>query len=84
MNDRGQRKTLVGTVIGNKMQKTVVVQVERLVRHSKYAKYVSRRTKFKAHDEQACGLGDRVLLHESRPLSREKRWVVQQILERAS
>jgi small subunit ribosomal protein S17 len=82
---RGMPKTQVGVVTSNKMQKTVVVQVERLVRHAKYKKYVRRLVKFKAHDEkQECQVGDRVLLIESRPLSREKRWRVEEIIERAA
>jgi small subunit ribosomal protein S17 len=66
------------------MDKTVVVSVERLVQHPKYKKRVKKRTRVKAHDEQnACKVGDRVLIVETRPLSREKRWRVQAILERA-
>ena|SRR5438094_1305994 len=79
------RKTQVGLVTSNKMTKTVVVQVQRLVRDRKYKKYVRRLIKFKAHDEkQECQVGDRVLIVETRPLSREKCWKVQQILERAA
>jgi small subunit ribosomal protein S17 len=77
-------KTLVGIVTSDKMQKTVVVTVTRRVRHAMYKKYVSRRIKYKAHDERnEAKVGDRVLLVESRPLSREKRWRVQQIIEKA-
>jgi small subunit ribosomal protein S17 len=66
------------------MDKTVVVSVERLVQHPKYKKRVKKRTRVKAHDEHnACKVGDRVLIVETRPLSREKRWRVQAILERA-
>jgi small subunit ribosomal protein S17 len=82
---RRMRKTQVGVVTSSKMQKTVVVVVERLVRHAKYKKYVKRLAKFKAHDEKReCRVGDRVLIEETRPLSSEKRWKVQQILERAA
>jgi small subunit ribosomal protein S17 len=82
---RRMRKTQIGIVTSNKMQKTVVVQVQRLIRHAKYKKYVKRLVKFKAHDEnQTCQPGDKVLLVETRPISKEKRWKVQQILERAA
>ncbi len=70
--------------MSNKMAKTVVVQVERLVRHQKYRKYLTQRAKFKAHDEgNQCGIGDQVEIIESRPLSREKRWRVRTILKKA-
>ncbi|NTU47523.1 MAG: 30S ribosomal protein S17 [Syntrophobacteraceae bacterium] len=79
------RKTRVGTVTSNKMEKTVVVVVERLVTHPKYRKFIRRGSKFKAHDvHNACGIGDRVLIEESRPLSKDKRWVVVKILEKAT
>jgi small subunit ribosomal protein S17 len=78
------RKTRVGTVISDKMDKTVVVMVERLVHHSKYHKFIRRQNKFRAHDAQdACKVGDRVLIEESRPLSRTKRWVVVETLDKA-
>lgn len=84
MNTRGVRKTLFGTVTSNKMDKTVVVVVNRLVKDPKYKKYIRRRSKYKAHDEgNQCSAGDRVLLVETRPLSKEKRWRVKQIIERA-
>ncbi len=83
-NKRGNRKSLVGTVVSDKMDKTVVVQVTHRVIHPRYKKFVSRRVKYKAHDSQNnCGLGDRVVIVESRPLSKEKRWRVQETLERA-
>ena len=83
-NKRGNRRTLVGTVVSDKMDKTVVVQVSHREMHPRYKKFVSRRVKYKAHDERNdCGLGDRVVIVESRPLSREKRWRVQETLERA-
>ncbi len=79
------RKTRVGTVTSNKMEKTVVVVVERLVTHPKYRKFIRRGNKFKAHDaHNACSIGDRVLIEESRPLSKDKRWVVVKILEKAT
>lgn len=74
---RNPRKTVMGTVISAKMQKTVVVETERWEQHSKYKKYIRRRTKLYAHDERAeCQQGDRVLLMETRPLSKLKRWRV--------
>ncbi|NOY68651.1 MAG: 30S ribosomal protein S17 [Deltaproteobacteria bacterium] len=84
MKKRGMKRQLVGTVLSNKMDKTVTVLVKRLVRHPVYKKYVSRRTKFAAHDAQnECGIGDRVVIAESRPLSRRKRWRVSSIIEKA-
>ncbi|WP_052661808.1 30S ribosomal protein S17 [Anaerocellum danielii] len=81
---RGMRKTRVGVVVSDKMDKTVVVAVERLVQHPLYKKTIKRTTKFKAHDENnECRIGDKVLIMETRPLSKEKRWRVVQILERA-
>jgi small subunit ribosomal protein S17 len=80
----GRRKSLTGRVISNKMDKTVVVQVDRLVKHPTYKKYVRRRSKYTAHDESnACQMGDRVLIRETRPLSKTKRWQVSQIVEKA-
>lgn len=80
---RERRKQLVGRVTSNKMDKTAVVVVERTVRHPLYGKVLRRIKKYKAHDERnECGIGDRVLIVESRPLSREKRWRVVEILER--
>jgi small subunit ribosomal protein S17 len=80
---RERRKRLVGRVTSDKMDKTVVVAVERTVRHSLYGKVLRRVKKYKAHDEQnECRVGDRVCIVESRPLSREKRWRVAEILER--
>lgn len=81
---REQRKQLVGQVVSNKMDKTVVVQVEDLKRHPLYGKTIRHRRKYKAHDESnTCQVGDTVRILESRPLSREKRWVVTEVLERA-
>jgi small subunit ribosomal protein S17 len=82
--NRGKAKSREGVVVSNKMDKTVVVLVERLVQHAKYKKHLRRRRKLKAHDEQnRCGIGDRVLLAETRPLSRDKRWAIRAILEKA-
>jgi small subunit ribosomal protein S17 len=81
---RGYRKTREGLVVSDKMDKTVVVAVEDRVKHPKYGKVLRRTKKYKAHDEQnECGVGDRVLLMETRPLSATKRWRVAEILERA-
>jgi small subunit ribosomal protein S17 len=81
---RGYRKTREGLVVSDKMNKTVVVAVEDRVKHPKYGKVLRRTKKYKAHDEQnACGVGDRVLLMETRPLSATKRWRVAEILEKA-
>lgn len=81
---REQRKQMVGRVTSDKMDKTVVVMVERLKRHPLYGKAIRQRRKFKAHDEEnACQVGDLVRILESRPLSKEKRWVVTEILEKA-
>jgi len=77
------RKRFVGIVISDKMDKTVTVRVERLVEHPKYHKYIKRYKKFKAHDpKNLCKEGDRVLIEETRPLSKTKRWRVVTILER--
>lgn len=79
-----KRKIIVGTVVSDKMQKTIVVKVDRRVRHSLYAKYIVKSRRFKAHDEKnEAKVGDRVSLVESRPLSRDKRWVLQEVLRRA-
>ena len=75
---------MVGTVLSNRNDKTVTVRVDRYVIHPVYKKYLRRRAKFAAHDGQnACGVGDRVLITEARPLSRRKRWRVSQIIEKA-
>jgi small subunit ribosomal protein S17 len=81
---RGYRKVREGLVVSDKMDKTVVVQVEDRVKHPKYGKVIRRTKRYKAHDgENACGVGDRVLLMETRPLSATKRWRVAEILEKA-
>jgi len=81
---RGKRKTQIGVVVSDKMDKTVVVRVDHLVKHPVYKKYMKRKVTFKAHDEaNACTAGDKVLIVESRPLSRDKRWRVSEILEKS-
>ncbi len=83
-NERNRRKVREGYVVSDKMEKTVVVAVEDQVKHPLYGKVMRRTSKLKAHDEQnQCGIGDRVLLMETRPLSATKRWRVVEILERA-
>jgi small subunit ribosomal protein S17 len=82
---RERRKRLVGRVVSNKMDKTVVVQVERRQRHRLYRKVMKKSKKFKAHDAyNSCQVGDMVRIIESRPLSKEKRWIVEEIVERAN
>jgi len=77
----GERKSMVGAVVSNKMDKTVVVIVERLGRHPLYKKVIKSRKKFKAHDaDNACQIGDVVRIVDSRPLSKEKHWVVEEIV----
>jgi small subunit ribosomal protein S17 len=78
------RRQMIGTVVSDKMNKTVVVLVERLVKHSLYKKYVRRRARFAAHDENnASRVGDKVLITQSRPLSKTKKWRVSKIIEKA-
>ena len=75
---------MIGTVTSNKANKTVTVLVERLVKHRLYLKYVRRRTKFAAHDDRNdCQIGDKVLISESRPISKTKRWRVVKVVEKA-
>jgi small subunit ribosomal protein S17 len=84
MSTRGLRKERIGVVVSDRMQKTAVVSVDRTVMHPKYKKYLRRRTKVKAHDESnRCRIGDRVLIVECRPLSRDKCWRVSRVIERA-
>jgi small subunit ribosomal protein S17 len=84
VSERGRRRTLEGLVVSDKMDKTVVVRVERLVKDPEYEKYVRRYSRFMAHDEEnACGVGDRVRIIEHRPLSKRKRWKVQTTLAKA-
>ena len=84
MSDRNMRKTTVGRVVSDKMDKTVVVAIEDNVKHPLYKKIIKNTVKFKAHDENnECGIGDRVLVMETRPLSKDKRWRVVEIIEKA-
>jgi len=84
MKTRGTKRQVIGTIVSNKMDKTVVVVAERLVKHPLYKKYIRRRHKFVAHDtSNECGTGDKVLITESRPLSKTKRWRVSRIIEKA-
>ena len=85
MSVRGHRKTQVGVVVSDKMEKTVVVKVDRLVKHSVYSKYIKRSVKYKVHDElNSSKIGDRVQIIECRPLSKDKRWSLKQIIESIS
>ena len=81
--ERGKRKVMTGTVVSDKMQKTIVVSIERLVKHATYGKYVRRRNKFKVHDEKnEAKVGDVVRFMETRPLSRDKRWRLLDFVQR--
>jgi small subunit ribosomal protein S17 len=83
--ERGNRKSRVGVVVSNKMTKTVVIKVERRVPDRKYGKIVTKAEKFKAHDEnQECQPGDKVRMVETRPMSKDKRWRVVEIVEKAT
>jgi small subunit ribosomal protein S17 len=77
-------RTKTGVVVSNKMQKTVVVAVESLVKHKMYQKYIKRTSKFLAHAENALNVGDRVVIEESRPLSKRKRWAVREVIAKSS
>ncbi|MCE5200674.1 MAG: 30S ribosomal protein S17 [Armatimonadota bacterium] len=82
--ERGRRKVRSGRVISDKMDKTVIVAIETLVRHPLYGRIVRRTTKFKVHDEtNECGIGDTVEITETRPLSKDKRWRVSRVIEKA-
>lgn len=85
MSERSSlKKTKIGTVVSNKMEKSIVVLVNRKVQHPLYKKYITKSTKFMAHDEHnQCQIGDRVKIVESRPLSRRKRWRLMEVLEKA-
>ncbi|MBQ3053196.1 MAG: 30S ribosomal protein S17 [Clostridia bacterium] len=84
MSERNLRKTRVGKVVSNKMEKTVVVAIEDNVKHPLYKKIIKNTIRLKAHDENnSCGIGDRVLVMETRPLSKDKRWRVVEIIEKA-
>jgi len=77
------KKKMIGVVVNNKMDKTVVVEISRSLKHPMYHKYVTRKKRYKAHDEEnKCNIGDRVLIMETRPLSKEKRWVVKEVLKK--
>ncbi|NLY11705.1 MAG: 30S ribosomal protein S17 [Firmicutes bacterium] len=82
--ERGIRKTRTGIVVSDKMDKTVVVAVERVLKHPMYGRTIRRTVKFKAHDEaNECNIGDRVRIMETRPLSKDKRWRVVEVVEKA-
>jgi small subunit ribosomal protein S17 len=84
VSDRGRRKTVTGTIVSDKMDKTVTVQVARRLRHPLYGKYVTKTKKYHAHDAaNECGMGDVVRLMETRPMSRLKRWRVVEIVKKA-
>ena len=84
MSERNLRKTRVGIVSSNKMDKTVVVSIKDKVQHPLYGKIINRTVKYKAHDENnTCGVGDKVLIMETRPLSKDTRWRVVEIIEKA-
>ncbi len=81
---RGNRNTRTGIVVSDKMDKTVVVRVDQVIKHRVYKKYIKRTVNFKAHDElNDCSAGDKVLIVECRPLSKDKRWRVREVLEKA-
>ena len=84
MAERGNRKTRTGVVVSDKMDKTIVVEIRTRVKHPLYGKIMNCTTRLKAHDEEnACGVGDRVMVMETRPLSKDKRWRLTQIIEKA-
>ena len=81
---RGLRKERVGTVVSNKMNKSIVVSVERKVKHPKYGKFIKKTSTFMAHDENnECNIGDTVMISETRPLSKNKNWRLKQVIEKA-
>ena len=82
--ERNRRKSRVGKVVSDRMDKTIVVSIERLVKHPQYGRYVRRRSKFKVHDEKnECRMGDTVRFMETRPISKDKRWRFVEFVERA-
>ncbi len=84
MAEKSNKRTIKGVVVSDKMDKTIVVKTERLVKHPVFHKYVRRHDKYKAHDEKnQCKMGDTVLIIEARPISKDKRWRMLEILERA-
>ena len=83
-DNRGNRKTRVGVVVSDKMDKTIVVEMKTKVTHPLYKKTINKTTKLKAHDEEnSCGIGDTVMIMETRPISKDKRWRVVEIIEKA-
>ena len=84
MSEKNLRKSMVGVVVSNKMDKTAVVKVNRRFKHNLYKKYLTRTKKYKIHDEKnECGVGDRVQITETRPISKQKNWVLGSIVEKA-
>lgn len=84
VEERARRKVKIGYVVSDKMDKTIVVKIEDFIRHPLYGKRVKRTKKFKAHDElNTCGIGDKVKIMETRPLSRDKRWRLVEVMEKA-
>ena len=84
MKKQGKKRQLVGTVVSDKMDKTIVVLAETLVKHRLYQKYIKRHNKFKAHDQDnTCRVGDKVIITESRPLSKTKKWRVSRVVQKA-
>lgn len=84
VEERARRKVKIGYVVSDKMDKTIVVKIEDFIRHPLYGKRVKRTKKFKAHDElNTCGIGDKVKIMETRPLSKDKRWRLVEIMEKA-
>jgi small subunit ribosomal protein S17 len=84
MKKQGMKRQVAGVVLSNKMNKTIIVAAERLVKHKLYKKYIKRRAKFAAHDEgNECQIGDKVLITESKPLSKMKRWRLTKVIEKA-
>ncbi len=83
IKERGKQKERVGVVVSDKMDKTVVVKVDNIVKHPTYKKYIKRHVTYKAHDEEnTCAAGDKVLIVETRPMSKDKRWRVREILDK--
>ena len=84
MKKQGKKRQMTGTVVSDKMDKTIVVLAETLVKHRLYQKYIKRRTKFRAHDkDNTCRIGDKVLITESRPLSKTKKWRLSRVVQKA-
>ncbi|HEU0265714.1 MAG TPA: 30S ribosomal protein S17 [Geobacterales bacterium] len=85
MSERGKRKTQSGIVVSDKMDKTVVVLVTNVVKHPVYNKYIKQSVKYKAHDQNnSCQIGDRVIIEETRPLSKDKRWKIKQLIDKTA